>query len=59
MPMDARLLGGTAGFSTKSVTRSVSSVARMPKRLASSMGTGITAMVASAPLASWKRVIRL
>ena len=53
MPMDARLLGGFFGFSTKSVMRAFSSVARMPKRLASSMGTGITAMVAEAPERLW------
>ena len=46
--MEARLLLGFSGFSSNSVTRPDSSVTMMPKRLASSIGTGITAMVTSA-----------
>ena len=45
---DARLLRGLAGFSSKSTIRLFSSVIMIPKRLASSIGTGITAMVTSA-----------
>ena len=51
--MEARLLLGFAGFSSNSVMRLASSVIRIPKRLASSMGTGMAAMVTSALLALW------
>ena len=46
--MEARLLRGFAGFSSNSVIRLFSSVITIPKRLASSIGTGIHAMVTSA-----------
>ena len=41
--------GGSAGFSTKSVMRPVSSMAMTPKPLASARGTSMQAMVTSAP----------
>ena len=47
MPIDAKLLLGSFGFSSKSIIRFVSSVIMTPKRLASSIGTGITATVKS------------
>ena len=49
MPMDARFESGFSGFSVNLVMRpSSGSVVRMPKRLASSQGTGITLTVRSA-----------
>ena len=46
--MLTRFDGGSAGFSTKAVTRPSGSVARMPNRCASSIGTVRTAHVTSA-----------
>ena len=57
MPMDARLLFGSLGFSWNSVIRSSPSTFMMPNLLASSQGTSITEMVHSAPLALWKSSI--
>ena len=48
MPMDARLESGCLGFSVNLVMRPVPSAVMMPKREASSQGTGMTAMVRSA-----------
>ena len=53
MPMDARFESGSAGFSVNLRIFSSSSVVRMPKRDASSQGTGMTAMVRSALWRLW------
>ena len=55
MPMDARLLFGSLGFSANSVMLSSPSTDMIPKRLASSQGTSITEMVQSAPVSLWRR----
>ena len=57
--MEARLLFGFSGFSSKSVIRPVSSVIASPKREASSQGTGIQARVTSALFALWKSSMEL
>ena len=57
MPMEARLLLGFAGFSSKSVMTSSASTFMMPKRLASCQGTSMTEMVQSAPVSLWRRSI--
>ncbi len=48
MPMEARFESGFLGFSVNLVMRPSSSAVMMPKREASSQGTGMTAMVRSA-----------
>ena len=48
---------GLAGFSSKPVTRSLSSMATMPKRRPSVTGTSIVASVTSASFSTWKRSI--
>ena len=48
MPMEARLLLGSLGFSANSVTISLPSTAMMPKRDASFQGTSMTEMVQAA-----------
>ena len=53
MPMMARSLLGCLGFSCHSVTASVSSIARMPIRVASARGTRRTAIVTSARWRRW------
>ena len=58
MPMDARLLFGSLGFSANSVMLSSPSTDMMPKRLASSHGTSMTEMVQAAPVALWRRSMR-
>ena len=50
MPMEALLLLGALGFSSKSIILPSSSVFIMPNLEASSIGTGMTAIVTSAPL---------
>ena len=57
MPMEARLLLGSLGFSSNLVMVPSASAVIMPKRLASSQGTSITAMVQSAPFSLWKSSI--
>ena len=57
MPIDARLLLGSLGFSANSVMRSSPSTDMIPKRLASAHGTSITAMVQAAPVSLWRRSI--
>ena len=51
IPIEARLLLGLAGFSSNSVILLSSSVTTIPNLLASSIGTGIAAIVMSALLA--------
>ena len=58
MPMDARLLLGSLGFSANSVMRSFSSTLMIPNRDASSQGTSMTEMVHAAPAALWRSTIR-
>ena len=53
MPMDARLLLGSLGFSSKDWMNPFTSAFMMPKRWASSQGTCSTAMVAAAFLSRW------
>ena len=55
MPMEARLLLGSRGFSANSVIISCSFTDMMPKRGASAQGTSITEMVQAAPAALWRR----
>ena len=57
--MEARLDSGFLGFSWKRVMVPSSSAVMMPKRLASSQGTSITAMVQSALWALWNSSILL
>ena len=57
MPMEARLLLGSLGFSANSVIMSFSSTLIMPNRDASSQGTSITEMVQAAPAALWRATI--
>jgi len=57
MPMDARLLLGSLGFSANSVMRSFSSTLMMPKRDASDHGTSMTEIVQAAPTALWRSTI--
>ena len=57
MPMEARLLLGSLGFSVNSVIMSFSSTAMIPKRLASSQGTSMTEMVQAAWASLWRRII--
>ena len=57
MPMDARLLLGSLGFSANSVIMSFSSTFMMPKRDASDQGTSMTEMVQAAPVALWRSTI--
>ena len=58
-PIEARLLLGFLGFSSKSVMASFSSVLMMPMRVASSRETGMTAMVHSEPFSLWNWSILL
>ena len=58
-PMEARLLLGFLGFSSKSVMAPFSSALMMPIRVASSMLTGMTAMVHSEPFSLWNLSILL
>ena len=55
--MDARLLLGSAGFSSKDSMTLSGPAFMMPKRWASSQGTWRTAMVAAAFFWRWKRSI--
>ena len=52
-PMLTRFDGGSAGFSTNSVTRPSGATSRMPNRCASSIGTVRTAHVTSAFRSRW------
>ena len=51
--MEARFESGFLGFSENLVMRPSSSAVRMPKREASSQGTGMTAIVRSALFFLW------
>ena len=53
MPMLARSLSGSFGFSVNFTMEPSSPSVMMPKRLASAMGTWITAMVQSALFFLW------
>ena len=54
MPMEARLLLGSFGFSANSVIMSSPFTLMMPKRGASSQGTSMTEMVQAALAALWR-----
>ena len=54
MPMEARLLLGSLGFSANSVIMSSPSTLMMPKRGASAQGTSMTEMVQAAFAALWR-----
>ena len=54
MPMEARLLLGSLGFSANSVIMSSPSTLMMPNRDASDQGTSITEMVQAASAALWR-----
>jgi hypothetical protein len=55
MPIEASVPGGSAGFSTKEVTRPSVSVPRIPIRVASSRETFKVAIVTSAACSMWNR----
>ena len=57
MPIDARLLFGSLGFSWNSTILSASSTAMMPNRGASAQGTSRTEMVQAAPAFLWASTI--
>ena len=57
MPMEARLLLGSRGFSANSVIISCSFTDMMPKRGASAQGTSITEIVQAAPDSLWRATI--
>ena len=51
------MAGGSAGFSTKSMMWSLSSIAITPKAVASMRGTAMQPTVHSRPLATWSASI--
>ena len=51
------MVGGSAGFSTKSVMMYLSSIAITPKAVASARGTAMQPTVQSRPLATWSASI--
>ena len=57
MPMEARLLLGSLGFSWNSTMLSSLSTAIMPNREASSQGTSSTEMVQAASASLWASTI--
>ena len=57
MPMEARLLLGSLGFSWNSVMLSSPSTFMMPKRGASDQGTSMTEMVQAAWASLWRWTI--
>jgi hypothetical protein len=53
------IAGGSAGFSTKPVTRRCASTCITPNATASMRGTSIQPTVQSAPLSTWSRIMRV